>query len=387
MLTRVQTTSICALLACCALWPQAQQVCFAQSRTKLRTRSTRVIISPIGRLQDIGGRWELSSPRARSYGLGGLQRPGAPTGPLRRSLAAGSAFALRSSIGGRSGPGTALRSNILRRSGLGRPRSGGKGGASPPIAPVSAPGTGTGGRKIQPFSLSAQGGKGVSTALLASGTDLAAARAFIQSVGKAGGALDKPDQPITSLVPDQGGQYHNYMARGEEHFRSGDFAFAFTQFRLANDIIGRSPETLLSMAHAKFATARFSYASAAFYLRKALKYLPELPLAPLRPKAFYNNPATFGEHLFYLEDHLEKSPYDGEALLLLAYFRWFTDEPDVKTARSALSKALAVSHTDETTEAIETFWDGMVASGKVSGKLLPTTRPAKKVDSPVGRSS
>ena len=381
MLTRVQVTGICALLACCALWPQSQQVCFA------RTRGKSVTISQAGRLQDVGGRGKLSAPRSLSYGLGGLQKPGAPTGPLQRSLAVGSSFALRSSIGGRGSPGTALRSNILRPSGPGRPRSDGKAGASPPIVPVPAPGTGAGGKRIQPFSLSPQGGKGISAALLASKTDLAAARAFIQSVGKAGGALDKSDQPITSLVPDQGGRYRNYMARGEEHFRSGDFAFAFTQFRLANDIIGRSPETLLSMAHAKFATARLSYASAAFYLRKALKYLPELPLAPLRPKAFYNNPATFGEHIFHLEDHLEKSPYDGEALLLLAYFRWFTDEPDVKTARSALSKALAVSHTDETTEAIETFWDGMVASGKVSGKLLPTTRPAKKVDSPAGRSS
>ena len=336
-------------------------------------------------MQDVGGRGKLAAPRSQSYGLGGLQKPGAPTGPLQRSLAAGSSFALRSSIRGMGRPGTALRSNILSPSGLGRLRPGGKVGASPPIAPVPAPGTGTKGKRIQPFSLSPQGGKGISTALRASGTDLTAARAFIQSVGKSGDALDKSDQPITSLVPDQAGRYRNYMARGEEHFRSGDFAFAFTQFRLANDVIGRSPETLLSMAHAKFAIARFSYASAAFYLRKALKYLPELPLAPLRPKAFYNNLATFGEQIVHLEDHLEESPYDGEALLLLAYFRWFTDEPDVKTAHSALSKALAVSRTDETTEAIETFWDGMVASGKVSGKLLPT--PAKKVDSPTGRSS
>ena len=351
-------------------------VCLAQAPEVLGQARSGVTIRSPGSLRRPGGSG-IRSFRTNSYGLGGLQSSGT-AGPLRSSISGGLGTALRSSMG-TAGIGSSLRSNIDTSSAFGTPRdtgiSGTSGGVAAGFGPRSVSVTGSPG-----FSMGSHGGTGVSRSLLGLDTDFAAARAFVQSVGDADSGLVKSAEPITSLVPDQPGRYRDHLADGEERFRAGDFIVAFDKFRLANDIVGRSPETLLSMAHAKFATARFSYASAAFYLRKALKYLPELPLVPLRPKAFYGNPATFGEHIIRLQEHLDEHRFDGDALLLLAYFRWFIDRPDVETIQVALSKALAASRDDEVAEAVRTFWDGMVATGKVSGELFPATRPAPKTN-------
>ena len=56
---------------------------------------------------------------------------------------------------------------------------------------------------------------------------------------------------------------------------------------------------------------------------------------------------------------------------------------DLDAARSALSQALAYCRSDELREAIMTLWDGMVASGMISGELVPAEKaPAKDKDVP-----
>jgi hypothetical protein len=44
-------------------------------------------------------------------------------------------------------------------------------------------------------------------------------------------------------------------------------------------------------------------------------------------------------------------------------------------ARDSLRKALAGNNTPDVTLAIEAFWEGMVASGKVKGDLKPLPVP------------
>jgi len=211
-------------------------------------------------------------------------------------------------------------------------------------------------------------------ALLGQDTSLAAARGFIASVG-AGGSLQQSDDSIKTLVPDQPGQYRDMMHKGEELMRSGSFMAAYEQFKVASDILGHSPEPFLSMAHARFGIS--GYGTTAFYIRRALTCMPQLPRVSLRPKHFYSNVAIFGDMIIRLETYLDEHPGSGDALLILAYFRWFTDNPDVPTVRSLLERALSVSKSEEKTEAIQIFWRAIVATGKATGKLrTATTKPS-----------
>jgi hypothetical protein len=203
-----------------------------------------------------------------------------------------------------------------------------------------------------------------------------AVNAYLDALGGSDNRMKSgEDNAITTLVPseDQPSKYRDFMLQGDLSFRRGDFVDAERQFRLANDIGGNDPESLLCMAHTQFAMARYSYSSAAYYLRQALKFFPEMPLAPLRPKGFFGDPASYADRVMRLEDFANRTR-DADAYLMLAYFRWYSDDTDA--ARNALAAALGFSSDPETTEAIETFWDGMTASGKVSGTLMPTTQPA-----------
>jgi exonuclease VII small subunit len=225
------------------------------------------------------------------------------------------------------------------------------------------------------------------SAVTAAGAYLAAVEAASES------RLEKRDEPITALVPTEPGPYRDYMLRGDRAFRANNYHVAYTDFRIAHDIGRVDPESLIYLTHTQFALSRYSYAKAAYFLEKAIRLMPELPLADLRPRGFYASPAKFAEHLLSLEDHVRRSPYDAEAELMMAYFRWFGKGRDVDATRKALSYGLrgAMNRRDiRLVEAIEAFWDGMVAAGKVQGKLEPaedplaaaTTKPAPAPESP-----
>jgi hypothetical protein len=182
--------------------------------------------------------------------------------------------------------------------------------------------------------------------------------------------LAKQDsQPITSLVPAGQGLYHNYMEDGEKAFRDRDYAKAFSKFRMANYLGQKDPESLLSMSHAQFATK--CYPLAAYYLRQALKYMPRLPMVPLRPKAFYADASQYVQNIQDLDDALETHPQDADLLLLRAYYAWFdVDELDSeRLTKESLEKALTGINSPGVTLSIEQFWDAMVATGKVKGSL------------------
>lgn len=181
----------------------------------------------------------------------------------------------------------------------------------------------------------------------------------IEAVGK--------QQAVTSLVPTQPGEYRDYMETGEKAFSAGDFNRAKSQFLLANRIGMDDPESCLSLAHADFATG--SYSSACFHLCQAIKNFPELPVLQLKPQKFYGDEKQYLTHLQRLEDHIQKIGDPG-GYLLEAYFRWF--EGSTSEAQRAIFQAYRLSKKRAhpyIAEAAEIFWDGMVATGKVSGTL------------------
>jgi hypothetical protein len=216
---------------------------------------------------------------------------------------------------------------------------------------------------------------------------ITSAMSYIQSAGNT--AELKRATSITTLVPSVPGMYHDFMENGEKAFHLGYFLEAMQDFRNANHVGIHDPESLLSMAHAHFALGRF--ATAGVYLAQAIEVLPELPLLPLKPRAFYGDSddgrAKYGDHLDMLRAYLQRQPDDAEAHLLLAYFLWFNqnDDPaaraqDLQSAKQSLADGLAAGkkvHVPKaTTEAIETFWDAMVASGQASGRLEQTSTSA-----------
>jgi hypothetical protein len=242
------------------------------------------------------------------------------------------------------------------------------------------------------------GGTSIGTALAGQDdTVFGAARAYVKALEEAASSLLKDSAgPITTLVPAAEGTYRDFMLKGDRAFRTDNYQEAYANFEITNDIGNHDPESFICLLHAQFALSRHSYAKAAYFLEQALKFMPELPVANLRPRGFYGNVNRYAEHLVALEEHVERDPTDGEALLVLAYFRWFGEAQDVAATRKALASSLAAALRKKDTylvDAAETFWDGMVATGKVSGKLTPAgdseagTQPGQRPKAQAGAAS
>lgn len=310
-----------------------------------------VNISTPGAIRDVGQSGSSRTFSSYSYGLGGLSGA-SPAGP--------GSTVLQSAV---SSPGSFS---------IGKSPAGGGLNVAQPITPAAV------GQAYKGVTVNygEYSGAGMGKVLAKVDNATLAAAGYVEAIRNVGGDIAGRTEPITSFVPSQPSMYTNYMAEGEKLLKAGQAAQAISQFRQANHLGGKDPESWLSLLHANFAISRVGYSETAFCLVTALSYLPELPTVPLRPRAFFGSDAAFATYLFDLEDYLVKSPYDADAQLVLAYFRWF--DGDAKTAHNALALALAHTRDPKLTEAIATFWDGMVATGKVSGKLEPAPRPATR---------
>jgi tetratricopeptide (TPR) repeat protein len=230
----------------------------------------------------------------------------------------------------------------------------------------------------------ARGGTSSPLTKLARTDPLYGTRAFLSAVQDDDAILAEREKPITSLVPDRPGKYRDYLAKGERYFRAARYPDALDWFEMASVFDGDDPESLLSITHAK--TAMQAYPSAAFSLRKAVRNFPELPLLPLRPSGFYASPLDYSDQLAQLRKYVERNSFDADGHLLLAYYQWF--EGETEQAKESLATAhrkaknLRGKTRETVIEAIDIFWKGMVATGKVSGDLIEkpetdtTTRPA-----------
>jgi hypothetical protein len=215
------------------------------------------------------------------------------------------------------------------------------------------------------------------TAITPQNTATTAAHTYLQSISEDVTEDDDPPSRITSLASKEPGLLRDHMIAGEKAFQRGIYTRAMHNFKLAREISLNSPESNLALCHTYFAmgdttslegTASegappLSYNQPCLYLIQAIRPLPELALLPLEPKEFWGELRDYGDRLAELETYCEEQPEDPEALLLLAYFKWF--ESDTDAAADALVQAYPHATNEDTAEAIETFWDGMRASGQV----------------------
>lgn len=328
-----------------------------------------------GQLRTIGRSAASYQFQNFSTGLGSLQRSSsARTGVLRSSIGTGqSSFSIQ-----RRAPGGAAGS--LNTSTVGRPGARSRQRrlyeSSVPGVPDFAARTMRDATRSTP---SPSGGLG--TGDLASG-ELARPSAGLGTSAQSDAALtaawdylessearsDLPGlaagEPITTLVPaGQEGLYHDYLQEGEEAFREGDYFRAKNKFRLASDIADDNPETMLSLLHASVALSRGAYAGPAGYLRKVLRYFPELPMAAIEPRSFYGNASDYAEHMRRLDAALREDPDNAETNLVSAYYRWF--DGDVREAREAALTAREYAAKPEVREAAETFLKGMELTGRL----------------------
>lgn len=178
---------------------------------------------------------------------------------------------------------------------------------------------------------------------------------------------DRQDESITTLVPVNPGVYRDKMQAAEAAFRNRQFREAISLYDMAGGLSSNSPESLLGRMHAYFAASTNAYALPALYLKNTLECFPELPLVNINLKAFYSDPIQYRRDLTALERYVKNNPKDADAQLVLGYFLW--REGEIDNSKKALNMAVEYSKQPELNEAIDTLWSGMVASGKVSGKL------------------
>ena len=363
----------------CVLLPGAQRT-MAQGRGRVTIASPR-------NLQSVGT-GATSSFRSYSYGagsVGGSSKAGGNV--LRRAIQITPQSSLRSVV--INSAASPLRSNIGQSTrGLVGGRVGGGGApitgsaSAPPASrtiqryrpsenlPSPAPG-----RTIPPLS-----GQGQSTGrrpLMPAG----AAWAYLQA--STAPPLTSPlagSRTIESLAPDKPGLYRRTMLQGESAFRAGDYHQASARFELARSLQPRSPESVLSLFHARFATSRASYATAAYLLGRALRLMPDLPLAPLKPATFYGDADAYAERQADLKRYCDQRPADTGAWLVLAYFQWF--DGDVQPAYQSLKHTQEVARDPNLIEAAAIFADAMAASDKLQAPDESRATAVNDADAP-----
>lgn len=171
-------------------------------------------------------------------------------------------------------------------------------------------------------------------------------------------ALADSTDAITSLAPEDESTYARCMRDGERAFRDRQYVTAFSKFEMAHRI-GNDPESLLSMAHAKFAGG--SYSACALYLRQVLRQLPQLPRARLRPRDFYGDRTAYVSDLRRLDEYMASRPGDAEIALIKAYFAWFDPDRGPMQALQAIAEGLSKPNGPQATLALEMFQESILA--------------------------
>jgi len=336
---------------------------YARNKTSLIAATAVLLLAPSGLWAQARSRYLWSQLNLRglstvggdftrySFGLGGLQRTG------------------------RYGGGTVLRSS-LRSPGSYRLARSGAGGQQASLGGFSK--TPSLGQKVYSGTSLGRLNVPMDTRVSPTGTvkvgaeSLLSLRSYLVAMGHVSALKEQGEEPITSLVPEEESVFQEHMQRGDANFRKGRFPRALGNFKVAVAIARYAPEAHLCMTHAAVATSK--YYKAVYHLCKALDYFPELPLVRMSIRGFYGNALTYVEHVEALRKRATSPRGEAGSWLLLAYYRYF-DGKEAEAA-AALRKAYSLSHDEVVTEAIRTFWDGMVAAGKVSGSLEPTSQPA-----------
>lgn len=186
------------------------------------------------------------------------------------------------------------------------------------------------------------------------------------------------DQPLVSFVPlGAQGDFPRFLREGESRVRAGRYIRAMEQYRLAADIARDKPEVRLGMLHAAIGLGHYN--TAAYHLSQAVAAMAELPEAKISIRSFFESPAVFVRLRDGLRAQAEDMQIIPEPWFVLSYLYWFDNQPEL--AAEALRNAAAHVHEPRLAESVETFWEGFVATGRVSDDLIGEA-PAEQAAEP-----
>ncbi|MEI7835854.1 MAG: hypothetical protein WCK05_05515 [Planctomycetota bacterium] len=246
----------------------------------------------------------------------------------------------------------------------------------------------------------------------ASGQVLMVAQQYLTVIGANTADGVARGRTVTTFVPEVPGMFRDLMEQGQQALRAGqwkDVQRAVDAFSKAQLLTDHNPDVTLSLAHAHFIVARYSYSLPSEYIQQTLILMPDLPLVQLEPKTFFDSPDTYDKRMAILASHLKDRPGDPDALLVLAYFKWFEpggaqaaadalrqawissrrpralglgamtmsnlDTPGSASSSQALRRGAEPGTESPLRVAIDLFWKGMVRSGKISGSLEQPADP------------
>ncbi len=201
---------------------------------------------------------------------------------------------------------------------------------------------------------------------------VAAGMALVEEFASPPSILASATKAVTSFVPPEKGRYEICMRNGETGMRAGDYQKAVDWFALAGQIAKQSPEAHLSLMHANIVLGNYSVS--AYHLRQAVYFLPKLPgkaidLASFFRQAVDQDDTRFTKLLDTLRGKAERIKGDPNLWLSLAYLQWYAGHVDEGAA--SLRKAIHTSKDPLLTEAVESFWVGGMASGRIRDTLTP----------------
>lgn len=108
-----------------------------------------------------------------------------------------------------------------------------------------------------------------------------------------------------------------HYGRGRELMRQGDYVSAGKSFRLA--VMASPNDRSLKLGFGMALLAMGDYAYAAYCARRVSSAYGDPTAADLQLASFFPSPDAFGKQVRRLEEHVERSPRDVDALTVLAF--------------------------------------------------------------------
>lgn len=132
------------------------------------------------------------------------------------------------------------------------------------------------------------------------------------------------------------------LASGDASFKRSDYAHAVQTFGEAAVRYPQHPIAYFAHGHSLFALGR--YAEAASAIRDGMARYPDWGNVRMNRRSFYTDPAEFDAQFHHLEAWVEAHPEDADALFLLGYHYYFTQQPH--KARSTFERVTKLNAQD-----------------------------------------
>lgn len=136
-------------------------------------------------------------------------------------------------------------------------------------------------------------------------------------------AASMPDQPPSEALH-RATTAGIMIGRGDMAFESGEYEKARDEYDIALSATGDEPSVRIALGLAEYAVGE--YADAAAAIRRGVAGTPDLAESGFRLQNVYGQAEDILAHQQALYDHVDENPEDSDALFLLGFVQYFSDE-------------------------------------------------------------